>query len=252
MIGLVIVSHSEPLAQATVDLARQMAQGEHPPIRIAAGAEGGFGTDAAAIAAALDELADTDGVLVMTDLGSAALSTDLALDLRESTQPVRISDGPLVEGTTAALVRAATGGTLDEVAAEAANALAAKRRDEDEPAAEPAPPAEPAAAAPPEPGAPTAPDEAAAEVTIRNPLGLHARPAATFARAAGGFASDIRITDVTAGRGPVNAASLVSVLALGAVGDHVVRLEARGPEAAEAVRTLEGLIQEGFGELPEG
>ncbi|MFL0410093.1 dihydroxyacetone kinase phosphoryl donor subunit DhaM [Microbacterium paludicola] len=241
MIGLVIVSHSEPLAQATVDLARQMAQGEHPPIRIAAGAEGGFGTDAAAIAAALDELADTDGVLVMTDLGSAALSTDLALDLRESTQPVRISDGPLVEGTTAALVRAATGGTLDEVAAEAANALAAKRRDEDEPAA-----------APPEPEAPTAPDEAAAEVTIRNPLGLHARPAATFARAAGGFASDIRITDVTAGRGPVNAASLVSVLALGAVGDHVVRLEARGPEAAEAVRTLEGLIQEGFGELPEG
>ncbi|GAA1722804.1 dihydroxyacetone kinase phosphoryl donor subunit DhaM [Microbacterium paludicola] len=241
MIGLVIVSHSEPLAQATVDLARQMAQGEHPPIRIAAGAEGGFGTDAAAIAAALDELADTDGVLVMTDLGSAALSTDLALDLRESTQPVRISDGPLVEGTTAALVRAATGGTLDEVAAEAANALAAKRRDEDEPEA-----------APPEPEASTAPDEAAAEVTIRNPLGLHARPAATFARAAGGFASDIRITDVTAGRGPVNAASLVSVLALGAVGDHVVRLEARGPEAAEAVRTLEGLIQEGFGELPEG
>lgn len=249
MIGLVIVSHSEPLAQATVDLALQMAQGERPPIRIAAGAEGAFGTDAAAIAAALDELADTDGVLVMTDLGSAALSTDLALDLRESTQPVRISDGPLVEGTTAALVRAATGGTLDEVAAEAANALAAKRRDEeDEREVEPAP----TAAADAEASAEAQTDEVAAEVTIRNALGLHARPAATFARAAGGFASDIRITDLTAGRGPVNAASLVSVLALGAVGGHVVRLEARGPDATEAVRTLEGLIQEGFGELSEG
>ena len=132
MIGLVIVSHSEPLAHATVELARQMAQGEHPPIRIAAGADGGFGTDAAAIAAAIDELADAEGVLVLTDLGSAALSTELALDLRESTQPVRISDGPLVEGTTAALVRAATGGTLDEVAAEAANALAAKRREDEQ------------------------------------------------------------------------------------------------------------------------
>ncbi|MBF0817153.1 HPr family phosphocarrier protein [Microbacterium paludicola] len=246
MIGLVIVSHSEPLAQATVDLARQMAQGEHPPIRIAAGAEGGFGTDAAAIAAALDELADTDGVLVMTDLGSAALSTDLALDLRESTQPVRISDGPLVEGTTAALVRAATGGTLDEVAAEAANALAAKRRDEDEPAA-----------APPEPEAPTAPDEAAAgsqpeasaEVELINPLGIHSRPAAVLARTAAGYDADIRISNVTEGRGPVNAASLVGLLSLAGAKGHVLRIEATGPDHLVAVEELRRTIADGLGEV---
>ncbi|WP_345751861.1 HPr family phosphocarrier protein [Microbacterium rhizophilus] len=231
-----IVSHSEPLARATVDLAMQMAQGERPEVRIAAGADGGFGTDAAAIAAAIDELADLEGVLVMTDLGSAALSTDLALDLRESTQPVRISDGPLVEGTTAAFVRAATGGTLDEVAAEAANALAAKRREEEPstPAPEPAP--EPAAA------------EASAEATLVNPLGVHSRPAAALARTAGGYDARIRIRNVTADRGPVNGASLVGLLSLAAAKDHVLRIDAQGPDAATAVEELRKLIADGLGE----
>ncbi len=105
----------------------QMIHGEAPPVRVAAGADGGFGTDAAAIAAVIDDLADTDGVLILTDLGSAVLSSELALELRESTQPVVISGGPFVEGATAGIVRAATGGTLADVAAEAAGALAAKQ-----------------------------------------------------------------------------------------------------------------------------
>ncbi|WP_203136943.1 HPr family phosphocarrier protein [Microbacterium sp. JZ31] len=237
MIGLVIVSHSEDLARATVELAMQMAQGAQPPVRIAAGAEGGFGTDAAAIAAAIDELADTTGVLVMTDLGSAAISTELALDLRESAQPVRISDGPLVEGTTAALVRAATGGTLDEVAAEAADALAAKRREDETESArsEPAP----------------ASDSASADARLVNPLGVHSRPAAVLARAAGGYDADVRIRNLTTDRGPVNAASLVGLLSLAAARDHVLRIEATGPDAPTAVEELRRRIEEGLGEPQE-
>ena len=50
MIGFVVVSHSAPLADAAVDLALQMVHDEAPPVRVAAGAAGGFGTDAAAIA----------------------------------------------------------------------------------------------------------------------------------------------------------------------------------------------------------
>ncbi|WP_442922619.1 PTS-dependent dihydroxyacetone kinase phosphotransferase subunit DhaM, partial [Microbacterium sp. Leaf351] len=130
MIGFVVVSHSAPLADAAVDLALQMVHDEAPPVRVAAGAAGGFGTDAAAIAQAIDELADTDGVLIVTDLGSAVLSSSLALDLRESAVPVRISDGPFVEGLTAGIVRAVTGGTLDEVTSEARRALDAKRQDD--------------------------------------------------------------------------------------------------------------------------
>ncbi|MGO1921846.1 MAG: HPr family phosphocarrier protein, partial [Microbacterium sp.] len=95
MIGLVLVSHSDALAQATADLALQMVHDVRPEIRLAAGAAGGFGTDAAAIAAAIDELAElTSGVVLLTDLGSAVLSASLALDIRSSTVPVRVSTGP--------------------------------------------------------------------------------------------------------------------------------------------------------------
>ena len=88
MIGFVVVSHSEPLAVAAVDLAMQMIHGDAPPVRVAAGADGGFGTDAVAIAAAIDELAEIDGVLILTDLYGASPS-NLAAKLSRLGTPAR-------------------------------------------------------------------------------------------------------------------------------------------------------------------
>ena len=251
MIGFVVVSHSEPLAAAAVDLAMQMIHGEAPPVRVAAGADGGFGTDAVAIAAAIDELAGTDGVLILTDLGSAVLSSELALELRESTQPVRISGGPFVEGATAGIVRAATGGTLDEVAAEAAGALAAKQPHGDEPGAAPA--GVGVVDATPAPAslvatAPTQGDVVERDVTVVNPVGLHSRPASLVVKAASGLGTVPTLTDTTNGKGPAPANSMISLLALGATRGHVLRLRAEGPGAAEAVDALAALIEDGFGE----
>lgn len=259
MIGFVMVSHSEPLARAAVDLALQMVHGDRPPIRIASGAAGGFGTDAAAIAAAIDELADADGVLILTDLGSAVMSSEFALDLRTSTQPVRISDGPFVEGATAAIVRAATGGTLDEVAGDARRALDAKRIDDgmDAGAAGGAVPggggaasgaggaasgAGVALAVDPAPGA-------SAEETLVNPLGIHSRPAALIVKTANGYDADVEITNATAGKGPVKANSLIGLLSIGATKGDLVRLQADGPDAEAAVAALAALVRDGFGEL---
>ena len=238
MIGLVLVSHSEPLAAAARDLALQMVHGDPPPIRIAAGAAGGFGTDAVAIAGAIDELADTDGVLVLPDLGSALLSSSLALELRESTGPVVISDGPFVEGTMAAVVGAAAGSGLEDVAADASTALRAKKPD----AARPREPEEPA-----ESGSDAG--DVAAEETLINPLGIHARTAATLVRTVARFGAEIELTDETSRRGPVSAASLVGLLSLGASGGHRLRIQAHGDDAAAAVDAVRALIRDGFGEL---
>lgn len=251
MIGFVVVSHSEPLAVAAVDLAMQMIHGDAPPVRVAAGADGGFGTDAVAIAAAIDELAETDGVLILTDLGSAVLSAELALELRESTQPVRISGGPFVEGATAGIVRAATGGTLEEVAAEAAGALAAKQPHGDEARGEEPPrgdaPAPDGAGAPAPEASPTG-DVVERDVTVVNPVGLHSRPASVVVKAASGWGTVPTVTDLTNGKGPAPANSMIALLALGATQGHVVRLRAEGPGAAEAVDALAALIEDGFGE----
>ena len=75
MIGIVAVSHSARLGEAALELALQMVRGGGARVLVAAGAgtdaDGAavLGTDAVAVAAAIDELAaDCDGVLVLMDL----------------------------------------------------------------------------------------------------------------------------------------------------------------------------------------
>ena len=132
MIGLVVVSHSLKLAETALELALAMVPNGAPRVVLAAGAGTDadgipiIGTDAMKVATAIDELADTDGVLVLMDLGSAVLSAELALELRMSDVEVTLSAAPFVEGLLAAVVRAAGGASLAEVAAEARGALAPK------------------------------------------------------------------------------------------------------------------------------
>jgi PTS hybrid protein len=236
MIGLVIVSHSPRLAEAAVDLAMQMVHGSVPPIRIAAGVEGRFGTDAAAVAAAIDEVGGADGVLVITDLGSAVLSAGLALELTETSSEVIVSGGPFVEGITAGLVLAATGAPLAEVAREVSSALDAK-------VAQLEPPREPAL-----PASPVASDPRSADEVLVNPEGLHARPAAMFVQAVGGYDAVVDVSNLTTGSGPVAAKSLIGLLSLGAKQGDRIRLDGQGPDAATAVAALRRLLADGFGE----
>jgi phosphotransferase system HPr (HPr) family protein len=86
------------------------------------------------------------------------------------------------------------------------------------------------------------------EVEIRNPSGLHARPAATFVRAAAGFRSRIRLQNLTSGRPECDAKSILGVLASGAQKGHRIRLVAEGDDAAQAIAELRALIESGLGE----
>ena len=84
------------------------------------------------------------------------------------------------------------------------------------------------------------------EVTLTNPSGLHARPAALFAKAASEF-KDTTI-NVTHNQRTINAKSIISVMSLGAKKDSTVTLCADGPEEVQAVFALSSLIEGGFGE----
>jgi phosphoenolpyruvate---glycerone phosphotransferase subunit DhaM len=129
-VGLVVVSHSRPLADAAVVLARGMLPGRELAFEIAAGdVDGGLGTDATAIAAAIAAADSGDGVVVLMDLGSAVLSAETALELLDDDlrERVVLSPAPLVEGLVGAAVIAATGAPRDRVAAEALRGLAPKQ-----------------------------------------------------------------------------------------------------------------------------
>jgi PTS hybrid protein len=119
-VGLVIVSHSARLAEGVAELAAQMAQGQ-VTIAVAGGTnDGSLGTSMEKVLAAL-ELADSpDGVLVLLDLGSAVMMTEMAIEAFAHSEHVKISSAPLVEGAVVAAVEASTGSSLQEVE-EAAN-----------------------------------------------------------------------------------------------------------------------------------
>lgn len=245
MIGIVAVSHSARLGEAALELALQMVQGPGARVRVAAGAGSDadgtpiLGTDAVAVAGAIDELAaDCDGVLVLMDLGSAVLSAELALELRLSDVPVRLAPAPFVEGLLAAVVSAAAGGDLDTVAAEASAALGAKtgQLGAEEPVPEPVAPSRPAG------------DAQTRRVLVRNPQGLHARPAALIAEASGGV--DVRLRRLPDGP-EAAAASLSRLLILGARQGDEIEISARGADAAGALDRIAALFDDEFGEGTE-
>src|SRR5262249_1252935 len=182
MVGIVVVSHSAAVAEGVVELARQMG-GEDVPIAAAGGVddpEHPIGTDATRVQAAIEGLADADGVLVLMDLGSAVLSAELALELLdpELAGRVLLCDAPLVEGAVAAAVAARVGGGLEEVAAEARRGLAPKAA---QLGVEEAPAPEAAAEA-------DGDGWAEARIPVPNPLGLHAPPAPPLLTPAAPFA----------------------------------------------------------------
>ena len=86
------------------------------------------------------------------------------------------------------------------------------------------------------------------ELNVRNPSGLHARPAAVFVRAACGFRSDILVANVTTGSAPVTAKSIIGVLGLGVQCGHTIRLEVEGDDEGAASEMLRILVEAGLEE----
>lgn len=82
-------------------------------------------------------------------------------------------------------------------------------------------------------------------VTIKNSVGLHARPATFFIQKATSFKSSIWVEKEDR---RVNAKSLLGVLSLGIVKDMTITLIADGPDESEALEALTSLINTGFGD----
>lgn len=244
LVGIVVVSHSAKLAAGVVDLAREMAG---PDVRIvAAGGIGEhgelLGTDVAAIQHAVEQVYSDAGVVVLMDLGSALLSAEMALEELpdEWRSRVVLCDAPLVEGSVAAAVQARLGSSVAEVVAEARAALAPKveHLKSDTPALMNS--------------SPTLVNGGAAlpelRLTVRNHLGIHARPAARIVQTARELNATVRIRNLTTGRGPANARSLTGLALLEVRQDHAIGVVAEGPDAQAALDAIRSLVAANFGE----
>ncbi|MEH0109600.1 dihydroxyacetone kinase phosphoryl donor subunit DhaM [Tersicoccus sp. MR15.9] len=235
-VGLVIVSHSPKIAEGVRDLAAQMAA--DVTIVPAGGTDdGGIGTSLEVVMAAVESAQSGDGVVVLTDLGSAVMTAESVLEFLDDDARalVRVPDAPLVEGAVAAAVAAQGGADLDRVAADASAAGSAGT----------------ASAGGPSSGVATGTD-AAGTVTqdepgatgtfiLINTVGLHARPAAKLAQALGGLDAETRVNGV-------DGASVTMLMTLAAGQGASLTVESTGPDAERAIETVGDLVGRGFDE----
>ena len=83
------------------------------------------------------------------------------------------------------------------------------------------------------------------EFTIKNRLGIHARPAAKLAKIANEFESTIRVLKDGL---EVNGKSIMGIMMLAAAQGNVIQIEAEGPDEKDAIRALGDLIENKFEE----
>jgi len=113
MVGIVIVSHSQKLAEGVVEISRMMA--ESAPIVAAGGLDdGSLGTSYEKICAAVEKVYSADGVIVLMDMGSAVMTTEMVLEDLDKPN-VKMLDCPLVEGAVLAAVESVGGRSLEEI-----------------------------------------------------------------------------------------------------------------------------------------
>lgn len=120
LVGIVIVSHSQKLAEGVKELAEMMANDVH--IEAAGGLdEGLLGTSFERVKVAIEDVCGTDGAVVLMDMGSAIMTAELAVEECRD-EAVRLVDCPIAEGAVLAALAAASGAGLDEVARRAESA----------------------------------------------------------------------------------------------------------------------------------
>jgi len=87
-----------------------------------------------------------------------------------------------------------------------------------------------------------------AHLIINHSSGLHARPASLFVKTANQFESEIQISNLSMGKGPVNAKSILSVLTLAVGKGNEILISADGADADQTIEALTKLAQSNFGE----
>jgi phosphoenolpyruvate---glycerone phosphotransferase subunit DhaM len=113
-VGIVIVSHSPKIAEGAADMVRQMVGDAVPLAHTGGNADGGLGTEVAAIMAAIDRAWSKAGVAILVDLGGAETNSEMAVEMLDDDKRalVVICNAPIVEGAVIAATEASGGSSL--------------------------------------------------------------------------------------------------------------------------------------------
>src|SRR5712672_4087424 len=116
-VSIVIVSHSSDVARGAAAMVRQMVGREVRVAHCGGNADGGLGTDVAAIKHCIEQVYGPKGVAVLVDLGGAETNSEMAIEMLPKSRRDRVvvCNAPGVEGAIMAATEAASGATLEAV-----------------------------------------------------------------------------------------------------------------------------------------
>jgi dihydroxyacetone kinase phosphotransfer subunit len=130
MTGVIIVSHSEKLAEGLRDIVMEMNDGSVEVIAAGGADDGRIGTNTTKIKNAIETLAKRDQILIFVDLGSAVICSETAIELLEDEElekKVHIVDAPLVEGVIGGVIQATICNDLEKIIATAKEGASLKK-----------------------------------------------------------------------------------------------------------------------------
>ncbi|WP_082233258.1 dihydroxyacetone kinase phosphoryl donor subunit DhaM [Halobacillus massiliensis] len=120
-VGLVLISHSSKVVEGIKEIIEQVAK--EVTIATAGGTdENEIGTSIEKIQHAIEKAQSDKGVLLIYDLGSAMMNSELAVEM-SGQENIEIANAPLLEGSYVAAVEAGMGKDLHEVKKAAERAL---------------------------------------------------------------------------------------------------------------------------------
>ena len=113
MVGVVVVSHSEKLAEGVIHFTKMSAP--NALTAYAGGLEdGSYGTSYDRILEAIQSVYSEDGVVILCDLGSSVMTTEMVLEMNDF-HKVQLIGCPLVEGAFQATISSENGLTFEEI-----------------------------------------------------------------------------------------------------------------------------------------
>ncbi|EHJ07906.1 dihydroxyacetone kinase phosphoryl donor subunit DhaM [Staphylococcus simiae] len=115
MTTIVLISHSNDIAQGTKQLIQQMA-GNVNVVAKGGLKDGTIGTSFDDINHVLNEL--NDDALCFYDIGSSEMNLDMAIEMYAGDYQISKVDAPIVEGSFTAAVKLSVGGSLEDAVQE--------------------------------------------------------------------------------------------------------------------------------------
>lgn len=243
MVNLVFVSHSNELAEATSKYIKEITKLKNS-IAFCGGIGANkkeLGTDPMDILNTIEEVYSEDGVIIFCDMGSALISSELAISMLDENKQsnVKITSAPFVEGGVIAAIQASLNKNINDIILESLESLSSKKSyteyEKDLQNSQNSDKKN-------ENSENLLKDYKKKEYKITLNNGLHARPVFQLINIVTNSKSSVYIANKTKNKGPIQADNITKITLLNIEYNDIMEVYAKGQDTDDVFNNIQELI----------